>query len=271
MTSSSDFLQLSDDGSIFYETAGTGEWVVLSHAGFLDSGMFDAIWARLAERYRVIRYDMRGYGRSSDVTGPVCRREDLRQLLNSLGIERAHFVGCSMGGEIVLDLVLEEPERALSLTLVGSAPGGFEPQGEPPRYLFEMIGAAHEGDFERTRELQIRIWFDGPQREPDEVDPNLRARALEMNHIPVERNTFMRADMANPCPLEPSAIKRLGEVTVPVLVVVGALDDPSLLDAAALMAKQLTNAQKVVIEGTAHVPSYERPEEFLKALLGFLA
>lgn len=264
-------LTLGDGGSLYYEVAGEGDTVVLSHAGFLDSGMFDAIWEPLAERYRVLRYDMRGYGRSSEVQGPVCRREDLRQLFKILGVERAHFVGCSMGGEIVLDLALEEPQRALSLTLVGAAPGGYTPEGPPPRYLMEMIGAAQQGDVERTSELQMRIWIDGPQREPDEVDPDLRARALEMNRIPVERNTFMHADMENPCPLTPPAIERLGEIHVPVLVVVGELEDPAILAAADILAAGIADAQKAVIAQSAHVPSYERAEEFVPVLLAFLA
>lgn len=258
------------DGTLYYEVAGEGETVVLSHAGFLDSGMFDAQWEVLAEEFRVVRYDMRGYGRSSDVAGPVCRRDDLRQLLNHLGVERAHFVGCSMGGEIVLDMALEEPDRVLSLTLVGSAPSGFEPQGEPPRYLMEMIGAVQQGDVARASELQIRIWLDGPQREPEEVDPVLRARALAMNRPSVERNTFMLADMANPCPLTPPAIERLGVVNVPALVVVGELEDAAILAAADLLVEGLPNARKVVIGGSAHVPSFERAGEFNSTLLGFL-
>ncbi|HEX5942525.1 MAG TPA: alpha/beta hydrolase, partial [Anaerolineales bacterium] len=119
------------EGKIYYETAGDGFPLVLSHAAFLDSRMFDAIWEPLARQFRVIRYDMRGYGKSSPVNGPVSRRSDLEQLLQHLGISRAHWVGCSYGGELVLDLALEHPEQVASLTLVDGTPSGFELQGEP--------------------------------------------------------------------------------------------------------------------------------------------
>lgn len=106
--------------------------LVLSHAAFLDSGMFNAVWEPLAKHFRVIRYDMRGFGKSSPVRGPLSRRHDLDRLLTHLDVTQAHLVGCSLGGEISLDLALEQPQRFTSLTLVGSTPSGFKLQGEPP-------------------------------------------------------------------------------------------------------------------------------------------
>src|ERR1044072_8172889 len=106
------------EGQLYYETAGDGMPLVLSHAAFLDSRMFDAIWEPLAKQYLVIRYDMRGFGQSSLVTGPLCRRADLDLLLTHLEVKEAHLVGCSNGGQISLDLALEQPQRVRSLTLV---------------------------------------------------------------------------------------------------------------------------------------------------------
>ena len=85
-----------ENGTLYYETAGSGEALVLSHAAFLDSRMFDAQWEILAQQFRVIRYDMRGYGKSSAVQGPVCRRDDLQQLLHHLDVKQAHLVGSSL-------------------------------------------------------------------------------------------------------------------------------------------------------------------------------
>lgn len=258
------------DGTIYYESAGQGEAVVLSHAAFIDSRMFDAQWQALAAQYQVIRYDMIGFGQSSPATGPRCRRDDLRYLLDHLGIEKAHFIGCSNGGQLSLDLGLEMPERVLSMTLVDATPSGFEPQGAPPRYIMEMIGAMQNGDTELANELATRIWFDGPYREPNEVDSNLRNSILSMNRIPIIQNTFGIADMQPTNPLDPPALTRLNEVTWPTLIVAGKLDDPSVLQAADIMAESMPQAQKVVIDHTAHVPSYERPDVFNPMLLNFL-
>jgi pimeloyl-ACP methyl ester carboxylesterase len=259
-----------EDGSLYYEIRGEGETIVLSHAAFLDSRMFDAQWERLTQNYRVIRYDMRGYGKSSPVTGPVSRRNDLAQLLDHLAITQAHLVGCSNGGEIMLDVALEYPQLALSLTMVCSTPSGFEMKGEAPRYMFEMFDAIQSGDVDGASELQLRIWLDGMYREPEGVDVGLREKAGMMNRIPVERNTFLIADTQSINRLNPPAVSRLQEVSCPVLIVVGSLDHPEILRAADTMAASIPNAKKRVIEGSGHVPSFEQPEVFNRMLLEFL-
>lgn len=259
------------DGELYYETAGGGVPLILAHAAFLDGRMFDAIWEQLAEHFRVIRYDMRGFGNSSPVTGPLCRRNDLDRLLTHLNVTHAHLVGCSLSGQIGLDLALEQPQRFKSLTLVGSTPSGFQLQGEPPRYLMEMFAALQSGNFDLANELQIRIWLDGEHREAGQVDTTLRKNALEMNRIPVTQNTFFLSDMQPANPLDPPAITRLESVTCPTWIVAGALDNSEVLRAADEMVKRIPNARKTIIESTAHVPSYEQPDVFVKLLLNFLS
>lgn len=258
------------DGQLYYEMAGKGMPLVLSHAAFLDSRMFNAIREPLAEHFQVIRYDLRGFGKSSPVTGPLCRRRDLDQLLTHLDLKQVDLVGCSLSGEIGLDLVLEQPERFSSLTLVDSVPSGFQLQGEPPRYLFEMIEALQKGDIDHASELQIRIWLDGGHREPGQVDQTLRKKALEMNRIPVSQNTFLIADAQPIDPLDPPAITRLESVKCPTLIVTGAYDHSEVLRAANEMAERIPNARKALIESAGHVPSYEQPDAFTKLLLDFL-
>lgn len=258
------------DGQLYYETAGNGMPLVLSHAAFLDSRMFDAVWEPLAKHFRVIRYDMRGFGQSSPVTGPLCRREDLDRLIKHLDVKEAHLVGCSNGGQISLDLALEQPQRFKSLTLVGSTPSGFELGGEPPRYMLEMFDAMQKGDIDRSNELQIRIWLDGETREPEQIDSKLRRKALEMNRIPVSQSTFFIADTQPINPLDPPAITRLESVKCPTWVVAGSLDHPEVLRAADEMVNWIPTARKTMIESAGHVPSYEQPDTFVKLLLDFL-
>jgi pimeloyl-ACP methyl ester carboxylesterase len=255
---------------LYYETAGKGTPLILAHAAFLDSRMFDAIWERLAKHFRVIRYDMRGFGKSSPVTGPLCRRDDLDRLLTALDVTHAHLVGCSLSGEIGLDLALEQPHRFKSLTLVGSTPSGFQLQGEPPRHILEMVAALQSGNFDHANELQIRIYLDGEHREADQVDPTLRKNALEMNRIPVSRNTFFISDMQPARPLDPPAITRLESVICPTWIVAGALDHSEILRAADEMVRRIPGARKTIIESTGHVPGYEQPDLFMELLMDFL-
>ncbi len=258
------------DGQLYYEMAGKGMPLVLSHAGFIDSRMFDAVWEPLANHFNVIRYDMRGFGQSSPATGPLCRRQDLDHLLNHLAVKEAHLVGCSNGGQISLDLALEQPQRVKSLTLVDSTPSGFELLGEPPRYLFEMFDALQKGDIDRANDLQIRIWLDGETREPEQVDSLLRKKALEMNRFPVSQGTLFIADAQPVNPLTPPAISRLESVDCPTLVVVGALDNSEVHRAADEMVRRIPNTRKAIIASSGHVPSYEQPDAFVELLLDFL-
>lgn len=255
---------------LYYEIAGTGETLVLSHAGFLDSHMWDDQFEAFAGHYRVIRYDMRGFGRSDKAMGPVSRRADFAALLDALGVERAHLLGCSMSGEVTLDFALEQPERASSLILVSATPSGFQLQGEPPPHLFEMMGALQQGEIERGSELQLRIWVDGMYRQPEQVDPVVRRCASEMNRIAVGNGTFFIADSQPVAPLDPPAVTRLESVHAPTLIVAGALDHPEVRRAADEMAAHIPGAQKVILPDGAHVPNMDQPDAFNQSVLDFL-
>ncbi len=243
-----------DGGKLYYEMAGEGDTLVLVHAGFVDSRMWDDQWDAFARRYRVIRYDMSGYGKSDPAQGPVSRRDELYHLLAELQVERAALLGISLGGEAVIDLALEHPELASALIVVSATPSGFELQGEPPRYVMEMMEAAQTGELERTSELQIRIWVDGPFREPEQVNQGVRKHAAEMNRIPVKQGTFFTADAQPANPLNPPAATRLDQIRVPTLV----------------MASGIKGAKKVIIPDSAHLPNMEKPREFNQAVFEFL-
>ncbi len=263
-----------DGGKLYYEMAGAGTPLVLTHAGFVDSGMWDSQWDDFSRVCQVIRYDMIGYGKSSRAQGPVSRREDLYRLLQQLSIRKAVLLGCSMGGEATLDLALEHPEVATGLVLVSAAPSGFQYQGEPPAELLEMMAAMQQGDLERTSELQMRLWVDGPFRRPDQVGmesrARLRQRAAGMNRIYLANQTWQVADATPLRPLEPPAAQRLDQVHVPTLIIAGALDNPELLRAADWMQSRIRGAQKVILPDSAHVPNMEKPVEFNRSVLNFL-
>jgi pimeloyl-ACP methyl ester carboxylesterase len=261
----------SGDGKLYYEIEGKGEVLVLVHAGFVDSRMWDGQWNDFTQHYRVLRFDMRGFGKSDPAAGPVSRRQDLYLLLQELGIEHAHILGCSMGGETAIDFTLEHPEMVLSLTVVSGTPGGFEMRGPPPSQVLEMLQALEQGDMDRASDLQIRLWVDGTFRQPEQVDSRVRTYAAEMNRIAVKNRTWATAD-ANPLnPLNPPAVGRLAEINVPALIMAGSLDNPEILRAADLLANEIKGAKKIIIPDSAHVPNMEKPAEFNRIVLDFLS
>ena len=248
-----------------YATPTPTETLVLIHAGIVDCRMWDRQLDAFARRYRTVRYDMRGFGRTVvEERVPYSHHEDLRALLDVLGAGRALLVGCSMGARTAIDFALLYPERTQALVLVGPTVGGFEPDVDPPE---ELVAADEAGDLERLSELEVRVWVDGPYRDPGGVDPAVRDLVRDMNLIALKNEASGVGDERQP---ETPAVDRLAEIRVPTLVIVGDLDQPETVAAADLLEERLPNARKVVMPGTAHLPNMERPEDFNRIVLGFL-
>ena len=190
--------------------------------------------------------------------------------MKHLGIEKAVLVGCSLGGEIILDFYLEHPEMVKALVLVSTVPGGFEMQGEPPQLMMEMISALEQKDVQRASALQVQLLVDGPFRKPEQVDAQVRSCAAEMNRIAVENGTWLNVDMQPFQLLDPPAAARLKEIRVPALIIAGALDDPEIVRVAGYMEKAIPTAKRIIIPDAAHVLTMEQPAAFNDAVLAFL-
>lgn len=247
-----------------YELAGEGRPLVLLHAGICDGRMWDGQFDALAALRRVLRYDRRGFGRTTQGAGAFSHVEDLAGLLRHLGLGRAALVGCSQGAKISLDFALKRPELVESLVLVAPSVSGYTHAAPPPPEYEEIERADASGDVERVNELELRIWVDGPRRSPGEVDRGVRELVREMNLA------ALRASAGEELPSGVAAAGRLGEVRAPTLVVVGDLDTPQTLEAAGALASGIPGARLEVVRGAAHLPSMERPEEFNRLALDFL-
>jgi pimeloyl-ACP methyl ester carboxylesterase/GNAT superfamily N-acetyltransferase len=253
---------------IYYEAAGDGPPLVLLHADLTTSEMWDVQWEPLAHAYRAIRYDLRGCGWSRRPPGPFSPREDLAQLLGFLGVERAVLIGASIGGQVAIDFTLEHPERVAALILIGAGVSGIEPSAFMRKCDEEIEALAARGEIAQAVELALQLWVDGTRRSGEQVEPTMRERVREM----MTRNVARAAtqEQSQPLPLEPPARSRLGKVEVPTLVVVGEQDLPETVATADLLARSIRGAQKVVMQGAAHLPSMEQPERFTRLVMAFL-
>lgn len=119
-------------GELYYEVQGEGPPVILLHAGGMDSKMWDAQFNHLSQQFRVVRYDLRGFGRSSKPEQSFYPVDDLYQLLQHLGINRASLVGLSMGAGVALNFALEHPEMVEKLVLASMSgpPRNLPPQAQ---------------------------------------------------------------------------------------------------------------------------------------------
>ena len=269
MTPSTTGFAAVNGARLYYEIAGAGHPVVFVHAGLADSGMWDGQFAPFAARCRAIRYDMRGFGQSVPVKGKYSHAEDLAGLLKFLGVRRAALVGCSQGGSVILDYALVNPASASALVLVSTSPVGLELDMPASPQFADLQAALLTNDWTAFLELSAKIWFDGAGRTPDQVDPQARKRLVGMY---LRRLQLTRADPGQEKPpLDPPAAARLGELSLPTLVVTGDRDLEFVHAAAAYMAARIPGAQTVVVPDAAHMLNMEHPAEFNRIVLDFLA
>jgi pimeloyl-ACP methyl ester carboxylesterase len=251
---------------LYYEVAGAGPALVLLHGYLLDSGQWDDQLTAMGRHCQVVRYDARGFGRSTQPPEPFAPEEDLLGLLTFLGIDQAVLTGCSGGGAAVVDFALAHPQRTRALVLVGSALSGFQSQGPPPPPMVEYQDARERGDVDRAVELALRFSTDG-ERHPEQVDQRAREHMRAMM-----TRQFSRPEVAaERRRLEPPAAGRLAEIQVPTLVVVGDQDVPAVQAIADLVSAQVRDSRKVVIAQAGHHPNMEHPEQFNELLASFLA
>ncbi len=255
-------------GKIYYEVAGAGHPLVLVHAGVADHRMWDDQFAAFAQHYRVVRYDARGYGKTEVENIPFSDRQDIVDLLRHLGIEKTYMLGLSRGGALALDFTLEHPELVDALIVAAGGVGGYETalteieqQG-----IEEWIRLEQAGDYAGLTDLAVRVWADGPGQPEGRAPVAVRERVHEM----VADNYRLHPDELISRPLEPPAAKRLGELQVPVLAIVGDIDTSSTIAAMRLLADQVAGARLVVFPGVAHMINMEQPERFNAVVLEFL-
>jgi pimeloyl-ACP methyl ester carboxylesterase len=257
-----------EGGKLYYEEAGGGHPLLLIHAGVANLDMWDGQVPVFAEKYRVIRYDAREYGRTTTEAVSFSNRQDVYDLLKHLGVEKAYVLGLSRGGQIATDFTLEHPEMVDALIPVAAGLGGLEftPTEEEAKLFNRMDELWEKKEFDTLIEIDIDRWADGPQRSREEGNPGVQRRLREM----LKYNYTNQPIEPTARPLEPPAAGRLGEIKVPTLVIVGDLDMPSVLQACDLLAKGIEGAKKVVIPGTAHMVNMEKPEEFNRVVMDFL-
>lgn len=256
----------SNGARLAYEEAGSGPPLVLVHAGIADSRMWDGQFEELAEHFRVVRYDVRGYGQSAMPAGEYTDRDDLRELFRALGIDRTFVLGVSMGAKIAVDFTIEHPEMVDALVLVSPALGGTTPSTEAQEYMGHIDEVYEGGDLEGAVEMELRWWVDGPNRTPEMVDTTVRERIRRMD----TDNFDPPGEEGTELPLDPPAAGRLEEIHVPTLIIVGGGDVPDTLRNADLLEASIPAASKEVIPEAAHMVSMERPEAFKQLVVGFL-
>jgi pimeloyl-ACP methyl ester carboxylesterase len=251
-------------GEVYYEVAGAGEPVVLIHGGFGDRRMWDDQFEVLARDYRVLRYDHRGFGRSPAPDTTYSPIRDLIQLLDHAEMDRAHIVGNSLGGALAITFAILHPERVRSLTVVASGADGFRYPQSDIEAITEVIALMRGG----KQEEALTKWLANPMLAVVNTEPAVKERVERMVR---ENAGIWTMDAWPQQPLTPSARERLGRIRVPTLLVIGDRDAASVRRFADSTARMIPRAERVVMEGTDHLPHMEQPAEFNRLLREFIS
>jgi 3-oxoadipate enol-lactonase len=251
-----------------YDVQGEGDPLVLIHAGIANLTMWEQQVPVFSKHFKTIRFDVRGFGETPDPPGKYTDHEDLKALLDLLGVGRAHILGISNGGRIALDFTVTYPEQVNKLVLVAPGMGGFQGEEDPfEKKMYEEYDQAIEaGDKDRAAEIEAQVWVDGPRRSPDQVDADFRKKALALIRHTVELGIGEgEGDIARP-----PVAGRLGEIKAPTLLILGEEDVSIMTAVAKELEGGIADLKRVDMPGTAHLPPMEKPDEFNRIVLDFL-
>ena len=254
------------DAVINYEITGQGETLVLIHGWAQDLTIWDDQVRAFSPNYRVLRYDRRGYGRSTGYADQTAGPADLRVLLDSLHIQSAMLLGLSSGARTVINFAVAFPDRVKALVVYGLAPiPGFTPapEGPTPVMVFREIAQKHgldsAGKALRAHQLS---WTPSNRPELQELQKAQWAR-------------YAGKDLLDPRPesgrVPHAHLDQVASISVPTLVISGDHDLSLFIQVGDTLVRRIKGAQRVMVTNAGHGAHFAQPPQFNAAVLQFLA
>jgi 3-oxoadipate enol-lactonase len=243
-----------------YRDEGVGPALLFIHGWALDLDVWEPLVSTLCGRYRLLRFDRRGYGLSTGTPSLTVDERDALALLDRAGVRRAALVGASQGARVALRIALAEPERVTGLVL-----------DAPPEELGGARALTNEVPLDHYRELARRgdiatvrrLWSQHPFTRLQTTDPTAHA-LLSTVLARYPGNDLSVSGQA------PRALPDLSALASPVLVLNGERDLKSRRASGAALAAALPRARYRSIAGAGHLPSLDRPADYASALSPFI-
>jgi pimeloyl-ACP methyl ester carboxylesterase len=255
-----------DGVELEYAVSGAGPALLLLHAFPLGLFMWDPQEAALAATHRVIRFDVRGFGRSDPGTGPLTMEriaDDGAALLDRLGIEKAIVGGCSMGGYAAFAFVRRHPQRLQGLILQDTRAGADSEEAKQSRATLAVKVLA-EGSSAAEAAFLPKLTGATTQRDNAPLVARLRERILASSPRAI-------ADALHGLAARADSRPTLAAVRVPTLVLVGAEDVLTPPAESEAIAAAIPGARLVVVPRAGHLANLEQPAAVTAALAAFLA
>jgi pimeloyl-ACP methyl ester carboxylesterase len=253
--------------AIHYETRGAGTPLLLVAGLASDFSSWLTVWQPLASRFRVVAPDNRGAGRTRPQDAPAsidAMADDCAELLDHLGIERAHVLGHSMGGFVAQRLALRHPARVERMVLAAT---GASPGADNVARFGELAAGLERGEAPDAwlRRLFAMIFTRRFLADPFSAEAALRW-ALEYPY-PQGAAGFRRQVEAIAA-FDGEA--DLARIAAPALVIAGAEDVLFPVAGVAAFAGALRGSRFMAIDGAAHAIHTEQPSAFVDAVASFL-
>jgi pimeloyl-ACP methyl ester carboxylesterase len=257
----SGFIEAGSD-NLYYEEAGEGETIVFVHDGLLHSVTWDYQFSFFSDKYHVVRYDRRGYGKSTDPEKQYSNVEDLNEVFKHLKIDQAHLIGMSAGGGLCVDFTLQYPEKVRSLVLVGAVVGGF-----PYTQHFLTRGGHFQPADYSSYEALAKYYFTKDPYTMYEKNTGAKEKGLKLiNEFP--HNLYREKSRLN-TGRNRQAINSLNKINVPALIIVGEYDIPDCFAHAGAMKAGILNSRMVFFNDAGHHVPTEKPDELNTSILLF--
>lgn len=240
---------------------GAGPPLVLVHAGVADARMWEPVLPELSRSCRVVRYDMRGFGRSRAAAGTFASARDLNGLLDTLGIADAHVVGASMGGCVALEFAATHPARVASLVLLAPSLPDMDPSPELQAFADAEEQAIEEARIDDAVAANVRMWAGASS-------PAVQALVADMQRTAFELQLREGADEIE---LEPPVTARLEQIEAPATIAIGDRDVADFVRVAERLAAELPDARLERIADAGHLLALDQPAAVAALITGHLA
>jgi len=258
---------------LYWETAGIGEAIVLIHGSFGDRRFWDFQFTALSKKYKVLRYDVRGYGKSAlpKSDEPYTDAEDLNALMEFLKIKKAHVCGLSLGSIVGIDFALSHPDKLISLILCGPRVAG-DGTDEYRTINADTVRAiiAKTTDMVKNKsakEATDYLWTGNHSMGKTVISSITREKLLNMGY---EYSWWRYLNTSKRGLVFPMAIKKLYEIKTPTLVLTAEYDLELCKEVAVIIVKEIAGAKLISVKGAGHIMNMDKPRKFNKAIFKFI-
>jgi len=258
---------------LYWETAGIGDAIVLIHGSFGDRRFWDFQFTALSKKYKVLRYDVRGYGKSAlpKSDEPYTDAEDLNALMEFLKIKKAHVCGLSLGSIVGIDFALSHPDKLISLILCGPRVAG-DGTDEYRTINADTVRAiiAKTTDMVKNKsakEATDYLWTGNHSMGKTVISSITREKLLNMGY---EYSWWRYLNTSKRGLVFPMAIKKLYEIKTPTLILTAEYDLELCKEVAVIIVKEIAGAKLISVKGAGHIMNMDKPRKFNKAIFKFI-